>query len=176
MEIYVNVPADIFDSQDVKRRVDKIFEETKALFKTRFDEIIIYVMSRNSTIDFSGISIEDVLLKFKEIFFEKVSTLAVKNAFLTENHDLKSNLIDVLNKDKVEKAIMGQTMIEAFSDIIRNIPTDEALSSCLKGSMIIMLRKYFLKAENKPDIIHPTVVSEASEMLFAAIRNNNTDD
>lgn len=176
LKITASVSMKIFDSPNVKRKVDKIFEGTKEKFQSRFDEIKNFIMSqKDSSVDYSSISYEDVLLRFKEILFGKVALTAVENAFSKENHDLEKNLIDVLSTELVETAIMGHTMIQAFSDAIRKIPTNGGLELGLKGSQILLLEKQFLginpfrsaasntEPESKTEEVHATVVYRKAE-------------
>ena len=90
-----------------------------------------------------SISYKNVLNKFKEIFFEKIATLAVTNAFSSDNFDLEKHLTDALTVEKLEEAIMGHTMIEAFSEIIRRIPVNTAISMGIKRDKIFQLEKNY---------------------------------
>lgn len=50
----------------------------------------------------------------------------------------------MLTEEKLESAIMGEPMIDAFSNAIRSIPTTSGLSACLNGGKILLLEKEFL--------------------------------
>lgn len=146
MLIKVNVSTDIFESPKVKRQFDDIFEETKFLFLNRYEEMISVIAGGKNKKEYkSVISFEDVFKKFKEKFLEKVAALAVQTSFSCKNHNIKSNLISALTTENITKAITGETMIDAFIDVIREITPCDAWSSVLKGSKIFLLRKKFLE-------------------------------
>lgn len=175
IQITTCISPKIFDSTNVKPKVEKIFDETKEDFRNRFNQIknFILIQRKDSCVDYNVISYDEVLIRFKEIFFKKCATVAVEQVFKTENHDLEKNLIDLLSIELIENAIMGNTMIEAFSDVIRRIPTDTAFQTCLKGSMIILLEKQFLgksffecsdtKSEKEENEAQPTVVKNLNK-------------
>ena len=183
MVITINASSEIFNSPNVKRQVEKIFEEAEAVFQNRLNEIKNFIDSKNGHEDYDEITEENVLLKFKNAFFEKIAGIAVENAFSTDNHDLESNLVAVLSKENLENAIAGETMIEAVSGVITEIATDDAFSAALHGSTIFLINKHFLEVDpfvkqegtNNTENAHATVIREYAEEILPWITEDIDD-
>ena len=60
-------------------------------------------------------------------------------------YDMLSNILSLLTEENFETAIMGEPMIDAFSNAINSIPTTDALSKTLNGSKVLLLKKTFLR-------------------------------
>ena len=86
MVITINASSEIFNSPNVKRQVEKIFEEAEAVFQNRLNEIKNFIDSKNGHEDYDEITEENVLLKFKIAFFGKIAGIAVESAFSAALH------------------------------------------------------------------------------------------
>ena len=108
--------------------------------KARVDEIVEF-LELDTTDKFSY---ENIAFLFKWYFFKLILNEAVEITFAGQgNYDILSNILSLLSEEKLETAIMGEPMIDAFSNAIRSIPTDSALSAFLLGSKILLLEKNF---------------------------------
>ena len=147
----VNVSSKIFESPNVKRKVDNVFEETQEKFRLRFEEIKKYIMELDKIFydrDYSEVSYEDVLNGFKELIFENIANIAVEKTFSTSNHNLEENLIDTISTEFVEHEIMHDTMIEAFSNPIKKAEAKGVpWKIAMQGSMMKDLRCKFSKKQ-----------------------------
>ena len=66
------------------------------------------------------------------------------------NYDVLANILSLLSEEKLENAIMGEPMVDAFSNAISSIPNTSASSAILHGSKILLLEKEFLEKSNFP--------------------------
>lgn len=141
VRIQKDVPLTIFDEPSLAKRIDDLFNGAEEKMKARVDEIVKFLES-DATDEFSY---ENISFLFKGYFFKLILNEAVEITFAgQENYDILSNILSLLSKEKLETAIMGEPMIDAFSNAIRSIPIDSALSACLHGSKILLLEKEFL--------------------------------
>lgn len=147
VRIETKVPVTIFEDSKVKEKVDALFNETEEKFKARYREVLKVVDMKRT----EELSLENISYLFKIYFYKYILNDAVELA-LTNNgkYDILQNVISLITKERVEKEIMGKSMIEAFSRAIRTIPTDSALGATLNGSKILLLEKKFLGVEIFP--------------------------
>lgn len=141
VRIQKDVPLTIFDEPTLTKQVNNLFNGAEEKMKARVDEIVKFLES-DTTDEFSY---ENIASLFKGHFFKLILNEAVEITFAGQgNYDILANILSLLSEEKLENAIMGEPMIDAFSNAIRSIPTDSALSACLHGSKILLLEKEFL--------------------------------
>ncbi len=141
VRIKKDVPLTIFEQPTLAKQVDSLFNEAEEKMRLRVDEIVKFLKTDSN----AELSYENIAFLFKGYFFKLILNEAVEITFAGQkNYDIVSNIISLLSKEKLDAAIMGEPMIDAFSEAIRSIPTDNALSACLHGSKILLLEKEFL--------------------------------
>ncbi len=141
VRIQKDVPLTIFDEPTLAKQVNNLFNGAEEKMKARVDEIVKF-LELDATDEFSY---ENIAFLFKGYFFELILNEAVEITFAgQENYDILSNILSLLSEEKLETAIMGEPMVDAFSDAIHSIPTNSALSEGLNGSKILLLREKFL--------------------------------
>lgn len=135
----------IFYTYEIKEKMDKLFADSEELLKQRFDELKQFVVDGDENSMFNQITYEEVADYFEIMFFKLLANDAVEIVFSdNEKYNIKEIILELLSKDKLENAISGELMINAFERVMSKIPTDSALSTCLIGSKKILLEKEFL--------------------------------
>lgn len=147
VRIQTNVSLAIFDEPSLAKQVDYLFDGSEEKLKERIDEIVKFLES-DTTDEFSY---ENIAYLFKGYFFKLILNEAVEMTFAYQgSYDILSNILSLLTKEKLETAIMGKPMIDAFSSAIRSMPTNGGLSAALHGGKILLLEKRFLGKSNFP--------------------------
>jgi len=142
VRIQKNVPLTIFDEPDLAKQVNNLFNSAEEKMKARFNEIVKF-LKLDST---DELSYGNIVSLFKGYFFKAILNEAVETTLVGKgNYNILSNIASLLSEEKLEKAIMGKPMIDAFSNAIRSIHADSALSACIHGGEIISLEKEFLR-------------------------------
>ncbi|MBR2743892.1 MAG: hypothetical protein IKE01_01160 [Clostridia bacterium] len=146
----ITVPMKIFESPNVKQKLDKIFEETKECFQNRFYEIKDFITNnKDNYVNYDSVTFDNVLTRLKKIIFKRAITVAVEKTFSTKENDFEKNLIEELTIEYVQSEIQGYAMIDAFSSIIEEIPSNFAglrtfsERKLLKQYMILQIEKEF---------------------------------
>ncbi len=141
VRIEKKIPLTIFDEPVLKEKVTHLFNGSEEKIKTRVNEILAF-LEEDST---DELSYDNIIFLFKVYFYKLILNEAVEITFSGQgNYDALSNILSLLSEEKLENAIMGEPMINAFSNAIRSIPTNSALSTCNHGSKILLLEKEFL--------------------------------
>lgn len=141
VRIQKDVPLTIFDEPTLAKQINNLFNGAEEKIKERVDEIAKF-LELDST---NELSYDNISFLFKGNFFKLILNEAVEITFAGQgNYDILSNILSLLSEEKLETAIMGKPMINAFSKAICSINTDSALSTCLYGSKILLLEKEFL--------------------------------
>lgn len=140
VRIEAEVPITIFDEPVLAERVNNLFNGAEDKMKERINEIIKF-LGVDST---DELSYDNIVFLFKDFFFKLILNEAVEITFAGQgNYDILSNILSLLSEEKLENAIMGKPMVDAFSMAIHSIPANSALSACLNGSKIFLLNKEF---------------------------------
>jgi hypothetical protein len=141
VRIEKNIPLTIFDEPVLKSRVTYLFNDADEKIKARINEIVTFLKLEST----SELSYDNIAFFFKMYFYKLILNEAVEMTFSGEgNYDALSNVLSLLSEEKMESAIMGKPMIDAFTKVICSIPTNSALSACLYGSKILLMEKEFL--------------------------------
>ena len=141
VRIQKDVPVNIFAEPTLAKQVDSLFNSTEEKMKERVNEIVKFL----NMDDTKELSYENIAFLFKGYFFKLILNEAVEITFDgKENYDILSNILSLLSEEKMETAIMGKPMIDAFSKAIRSIPNDSGLRAALHGGKILLLEKEFL--------------------------------
>ena len=137
--------TEIFNEPEVQQKLLQVMEEKRELFVGRYNEIKRFVDETNNRADNNLITRESVGTKFKTLFLEEIVPLAIEKSFITEEHNLLTNLVDSITSEKFEDAIYSHVMINAFSEVIRDLsPTMGNWTHVVKGSEIMLLRNKFV--------------------------------
>ena len=146
ISIQRSVPATIFECDEIKERASIIFAATKQEFQERVDTIRNFISEIRDKQDFSDVfSYDSVFAVFEMYFYKNIADEAIKLVFeCQEKYNVKENIIELLSEEKMIAAIMGKPIIDAFADIIRNIPHDTCFGFAANGSLILVLQKEFL--------------------------------
>ena len=141
VRIETNIPITIFEKPVLKVLVSNLFDSNEEKIKSRVNEILTFIGS-----DYiEKLSSDEIVFFFKGYFYKLILNEAVKMTFSEEaNFDALKNIKSLLTNEKLENAIMGEPMIEAFSKAIRNLPNDGFLTPVLHGSKIMLLKSKFL--------------------------------
>ena len=141
VRIEKEIPLTIFDEPVLQKQVIHLFNGAEEKIKARVNEIVTFLKS--DSID--ELSYDNIVFLFKGYFYKLILNEAVEMTFSGYGkYDVLSNILSLLTEEKLEASIIGEPMIDAFSNAIRSIPTDSALSACLHGSKILLLQKEFL--------------------------------
>ena len=148
-KIFIRIQKDvtpiIFDEPTLAKQVCSLFNESEKKVKARVDEIAKFLNLEAV----SEISYEDIVFNFKVYFFKLILNEAVEIVFSgQEKYDILTIIYSLLSKEKLETAIMGKPMIDAFSRAIRSKAANNELTSCICGSRILLLEKEFLGESN----------------------------
>lgn len=142
VRIQKDVPVTIFDEPTLAKQVDNLFNGAEKKMKSRVNEIVKFLDMDSA----DELSYDNIAFLFKGYFFKLILNEAVEITFAGQgNYDILSNILSLLSEEKMETAIMGETMIDAFSKAIRSIPNDSGLNAALHGSKILLLEKEFLE-------------------------------
>lgn len=143
VKIEKSVPITIFEYPEIKERVDALFDAMESDIKSRFDEILDFILKRND--DFNKISYDNIHALFKIYFYKSILNEAVEITFAENGKfNMASNVFDLLSEERLKQAISGKPMIDAFKLAICKLPTKDALNACLHGSTMLLLEKEFL--------------------------------
>ena len=143
--INATVSREIFSENVIKKAMTNVFdEEMSRLFKKRRNEIRAFLdMSVRRRIRNDAIEKE-----FKRIFEEKILILAIKNTLSNPGlRDIRVSILTLLTKENLQKAIMGETMIEAFYVLILNL-SDCPMFQKATNAVIIDMKNHFLAKDN----------------------------
>lgn len=141
VRINKEVPLTIFDEPILQKKVNHLFNDSEEKLKSRINEIIEFLKSDS----IEQFSYDNITFLFKGYFYKMILNESIETTFSQQgNYDVLSNILSLLSEEKLEAAIMGKPMIDAFSKAIRSIPTTSALSATLNGSKILLLEKEFL--------------------------------
>ena len=140
------VPTDIFELPQIKLRVEELFDDMKDDIRARFDEVKAFITkSERSKERYGMISYDEIVAWFKIYFYKFILNEAVEITFTQSGkYDVVENILEVLTGQKLNEAIFGKQMIDAFGMVIRNMPSDSGLVKSLHGSTILLLEKEFL--------------------------------
>lgn len=153
VRIEKDVPLTIFEHPTLAKQVDNLFNGSEEKIKARVHEIVEFLKLDTS----DELSYENIAFLFKSYFFKLILNEAIEITFAGQgNYDILSNILSLLSEEKLQTAIMGEPMIDAFSKAIRSIPNDSAFSACLHGSKILLLKKEFLGKSIFPTIENQT--------------------
>ena len=134
VRIEKDVSVTIFDEPTLAKQVDNLFNGAEEKMKARVNEIVKF-LDMDST---DELSYDNIAFLFKGYFFKLILNEAVEITFAGQgNYDILSNILPLLSEEKLETAIMGEPMIDAFSKAISSIPNDSGLSAALHGSKIL---------------------------------------
>lgn len=141
VRIRKDVPLTIFEEPILAKQINNLFYGAEEKIKARVDYIVKFFELEST----NELSYDNISFFFKCYFFKLILNEAVEITFAGQgNYDILSNILSLLSEEKLETAIMGEPMFDAFSRAIRSIHTDSALSACLHGSKILSLEKEFL--------------------------------
>lgn len=141
VRIKKEIPLTIFNEPVLQSQVTHLFNGAEEKIKARVNEIITF-LELDST---NELSYDNIAFLFKVYFYKLILNEAVELTFSGRgNYDALTNILSLLSEEKLENAIMGEPMVDAFSNAIRSIPNTSALSASLHGSKILSLKKEFL--------------------------------
>lgn len=141
VRINKEIPVTIFNEPVLQKQVIELLNGLEEKIKARFNEIITFLEAD----DTDELSYGNIAILFKGYFYKLILNEAVEITFSRYGkYDVLANILSLLTEEKLESAIMGEPMIDAFSNAIRSIPTTSGLSACLNGSKILLLKKEFL--------------------------------
>lgn len=149
VRIQKDVPLTIFEEPNLAKQVGILFDGSKEKIKSRIDEIIEFLKSNDHhdliNYDSEAFSYQNLLPLFKGYFFKSTLNRAVEITFSEQGkYNILSTISSLLSEEVLQDAIMGEPMIDAFSNAIRNLPNDGYLSPALHGADVLLLRKHFL--------------------------------
>ena len=117
VRISQEAPLEIFDHPSLQGKITQLFTSFDQAIEARFNEIIKFLQVQPIDI-FSYGSIQFL---FKMFFFKGILSEAVKRSFTGEcDYNVLSNIDALLTKERLNDAIYGEPMIEAFSYAIHN--------------------------------------------------------
>lgn len=135
----------ILDSPKVQHRLNDLFVKVERTFQFRFDELSKIIDEYAEEKLFSKkISYEDTMFFFKQYFLREVVNNAIKMALLesTEKYNILENILSLLSEEALTEAILGKTMINAFSKVICDLPCESPIDYDVHSGLTLMLRKY----------------------------------
>ena len=126
----------ILNEPEIQKKTKLLYKNAEELFYNRYNEIIDYLVLEPT----NEFSYENILKYFDPAFLYEMLQIAVEKAITTENkYDLKENIIESLTEENLNKAIMGEPMIEAFRDAINSVPIEDCLDRAHRGALILNL-------------------------------------
>lgn len=145
MKILVRIEKEItltiFDVPVLQIQVSSLFNGAEEKIKARVDEIVKFLELDS----INELSHDNILFLFKVYFYKLILNEAVEMTFSGQGtYDVIDNILSLLSEEKLENAIMGKPMIDAFSNAIRTIPNTSFLSPVLRSGKILLLEKEFL--------------------------------
>ena len=136
VRINKDIPLTIFDEPVLQDKATHLFDGAEEKFKERFNEIVTFLGVALT----NELSYENIAFLFKVYFYKSILSEAIEMTFFGQGkYDVLSNIISLLSEEKMENAIMGAPMIDAFIKAIRSIPTTGDVSACCLGSKIVVL-------------------------------------
>jgi len=145
VKITRTVPTTIFELPKIKERVNPLFKEMENDIKSRFYEIKDFLTKGKEDSRYNKICYDDVATVFKIYFYKSILNDAVEVAF-SENskYDVVEIIVDLLCKEKLKEAILGEPMIWSFEKTMRALPSEGGLTGIMNGSTMLLLEKQFL--------------------------------
>jgi hypothetical protein len=147
VKIEREVSLDIFEEMPLKGRVEGTLLKFADEMYARYEEIMVFLNERkleeSEMLSWAHISYLFMVCVKKQLLSEAVAyTLQTPG-----KHNIMDNLMNIYTYDKFREYIMGEPMIAAFSQAIRSMPSEDALTATLHGSNIILLRRKFLREQ-----------------------------
>lgn len=144
VKIECEVSVDIFDEMPIKGRLEGILirfaDEVFARYETIMAFLNEHKLENSDMLSWAYVSGLFVGYVKKQLLNEAV----VYTLQTTGKYDLMDNLMNIFTDDKFRMYMMGEPMIDAFSQAIRSLPNATAWDATLHGSKILLLRKEFL--------------------------------
>ena len=144
LKINCEVPANLFEKPFVECRVNGTFERLNDVMIERYREILSFLREHGLKYD-KILSQRYVLSFFKYYVYKALLNETVKYTLTdADAYNIVENLLHMFTDEKLREYIMGEPMIDAFSQAIKSLPNDTALDATLHGSKILLLRQHFL--------------------------------
>lgn len=131
-----NVNLSTFEeSPNIAISLTTVFRKMENEIKARFDEIMAYIIQHDKKHHIANqIAYEDIERNFYELILKEVKG----------NQNDTKEILDFITEAKVKEAMVGKPMIDAFCEVIQNIPTKDVFDTISHGSMIMFLTSEFL--------------------------------
>ena len=142
----------ILDNQTFQKRVNSLFDTTieKKIFH-RYNEILIFLQLESR----KELLFDNIFELFKSYFFVSLIEEAIEISLTQKGkHDILKNIIDLLSVKKIENAIIGRPMIDAFSEALYQISRNTGLSTSIIDTTIESLVDKFIPKRIKYNSCH----------------------
>ena len=67
--------------------------------------------------------------------------------FEEERYNIYDNIVQLLNESKLKDAIYKEPMLNAFSRILYNIPTSDAVEACIYAGKVELIKINFFNKD-----------------------------
>ena len=144
-DIKITVPFDIFNEPHLNACLNNMLKFKEPDIQKRFYEIKEFIEKDNLSDPTNELSYDNIYFLFKLFLYKKLINDSIEIAFNEKGrYNVLDNIISLISEDTITEAIMGKTMIDAFSKAIRSIPNTSMIDPCIHGGMIISIENKFL--------------------------------
>ena len=139
------VSLSIFDKKELKEKAEKLFLNAKDEIESRIFEIIDYL----KLVKVKELEVDNISKIFKIYFYKGILNEAVRMCFEEERYNIYDNIVQLLNESKLKDAIYKEPMLNAFSRILYNIPTSDAVEACIYAGKVELIKINFFRSEER---------------------------
>ena len=153
MDINTKVSLSIFEEPQIAKRVDDLLKNMETDFKKRIDEIfsILHLVfldegatlsdsTKKTNVVFHQLSYKNIYDIIMKKYFESTEIGAINLAIYSHQYDIYNNILSLLTKEELKKAINGNLMWNTFMSIVQSIPESKDTSQSI-NTLIFFLHK-----------------------------------
>ncbi len=136
----------IIEEPRIKENLQILFSTFDTAITDKINEILNFIKFHNEKI-YKDLSFDNIYENFKLYFYKKIINEAINTTLsCVDKYDFLENILELINSQIINEAILGETMINSFNRAIRRLPNENVsgLQFISKGSLIILLEKEFL--------------------------------
>ena len=148
INISETISTSIFETSEIKERLEELFSKTRKCLHHHFNEIKDYACSTKggvATLEAcNDIKIDDLQNYLRKRIIARALKEAVKLSLSSDeaNYDIKDNLLNVLTEERFKK-IGKEEIPSAFGDVILTLPETKKIDRIIKEGIACRIKIKF---------------------------------
>lgn len=135
----------VLEQEKIKNRINELFLQNETEIKLQFNEIEKFI-DKHATGEnwYNNISYDKIVPLLKDRFCKSIVEKAKDNLLSTRKEINEDVILKLLTTENLKEAILGEPMIYAYEDLIRDIPYEDLYDPIFHGNIIILLEHEYL--------------------------------